>query len=166
VADIEVTVDDLNDRAVVETTQHVTQIITDDLSVAYVIEVEGGTAGQPGLSAYDLAVLEGFVGTRDQWLDTLVSTVPGPPGEDGEDGGPGPQGEPGPVPLLAQTLEFVPGLVWESPHALTFKPANVTVRDSAGTIHHPENIEHYQVSGVWWIRVTHRYVFGGTVDLS
>jgi len=41
-----------------------------------------------GLSAYELAVQEGFQGTLTQWLLSLV-------GEDGADGSPGPQGEQG-----------------------------------------------------------------------
>lgn len=36
-----------------------------------------------GLSAYDVAVANGFVGDEAAWLASLVSTVPGPAGEDG-----------------------------------------------------------------------------------
>jgi hypothetical protein len=51
-----------------------------------------------GRDAYQLAVAEGFVGTRQEWLDSLVgadgapgqdSTVPGPQGPPGEQGPPG-----------------------------------------------------------------------------
>ena len=41
----------------------------------------------PGFSAYDLAVQEGFTGTLNEWLDSLV----------GDDGPIGPEGPPGPV---------------------------------------------------------------------
>ena len=42
-----------------------------------------------GLSAYQLAVSRGFIGTLDEWLVSLN-------GKDGKDGEQGPQGEPGP----------------------------------------------------------------------
>lgn len=79
---------------------------------------EGGPEGPPGpdgLSAYQLAVAEGFEGTLEEWLASLVgpqgepgadSTVPGPQGPEGPQGEagpagadstvPGPQGEQGP----------------------------------------------------------------------
>lgn len=38
-----------------------------------------GTDGSNGLSAYELAVFEGFVGTEQEWLESLV----GPPGPSG-----------------------------------------------------------------------------------
>lgn len=43
---------------------------------------EGG--GADGASAYEIAVANGFVGTEQEWLDSLVgadSTVAGPPGD-------------------------------------------------------------------------------------
>jgi hypothetical protein len=58
-----------------------------------VIEIEisrgaPGPKGENGLSAYELAVAAGFVGSEEDWLLSLV----GIPGQQGE---PGPQGEPG-----------------------------------------------------------------------
>lgn len=47
-----------------------------------------GDKGDPGESAYELAVDEGYVGTLDEWLNSLK-------GEDGQDGAPGAQGAPG-----------------------------------------------------------------------
>ena len=44
-----------------------------------------GPQGAPGDSAYDVAVQEGFVGTEQEWLDSLI----------GATGDTGPQGEPG-----------------------------------------------------------------------
>lgn len=59
------------------------------------ITVEGGSTGgadgKDGLSAYELAVQEGFVGTLSEWLDSLV----GPEGPQGEQGIQGIQGEKG-----------------------------------------------------------------------
>lgn len=55
-----------------------------------------------GLSAYGIAVRQGFVGTEAEWLDSLRGET-GATGETGAAGGPGPQGEtgeagpPGPV---------------------------------------------------------------------
>ena len=48
--------------------------------------------GEDGLSAYDLAVQQGYTGTLDQWLDSLH----GPKGDPGEQGPQGIQGERGP----------------------------------------------------------------------
>jgi hypothetical protein len=47
-----------------------------------------GEKGDPGESAYELAVDEGYEGTLDQWLASLK-------GEPGEDGAPGTDGAPG-----------------------------------------------------------------------
>lgn len=43
---------------------------------------EKGDPGEPGLSAYQLAVQQGYTGTLQQWLDSLVGEE-GPPGQDG-----------------------------------------------------------------------------------
>jgi hypothetical protein len=51
--------------------------------------------GLPGLSAYEIAVSHGFVGTEDEWLESIkgspgsigaTSTIPGPPGPAGTNG--------------------------------------------------------------------------------
>ncbi|MFD5910242.1 polysaccharide deacetylase family protein [Streptomyces massasporeus] len=47
----------------------------------------GGTVGEPGQSAYEIAVDEGFTGTVTEWLASLV----GPEGEQGDAGPAGPQ---------------------------------------------------------------------------
>lgn len=47
--------------------------------------------GEAGKSAYDIAVEHGFVGTEEEWLESLR----GPQGEKGEQGEQGPQGEKG-----------------------------------------------------------------------
>lgn len=48
------------------------------------VEKLPGEKGEPGASAYELAVASGFEGTLDQWLASLQ----GAPGEKGADGGP------------------------------------------------------------------------------
>jgi len=53
-----------------------------------------GTPGADGLSAYEVAVENGFVGTEQEWLDSLVGPA-GADGADGADGAQGPQGDPG-----------------------------------------------------------------------
>lgn len=63
---------------------------------------EGG-AGKDGLSAYEVAVKNGYVGTETEWLNSLKMGPKGdpgpqgPPGVDGKDGAPGEQGPAGPV---------------------------------------------------------------------
>ena len=52
-----------------------------------------GQKGDPGDSAYQVALNNGFVGTEQQWLDSLI----GADGADGADGAQGPQGDPGPA---------------------------------------------------------------------
>lgn len=59
-----------------------------------------GTVGPPGKSAYEVAVDEGFVGSEQDWLDSLKGDqgdpgVPGAPGEPGEKGDKGDPGNPG-----------------------------------------------------------------------
>jgi hypothetical protein len=53
------------------------------------VTIPNGPDGDTGLSAYDVAVLNGFVGTQAAWLLTLV----GPQGEQGEQGEQGLPGE-------------------------------------------------------------------------
>lgn len=52
------------------------------------------TAGTAGKSAYQIAVEDGFVGTRAEWLKSLQGEK-GPEGPRGLQGVPGPQGKPG-----------------------------------------------------------------------
>ena len=55
------------------------------------INGKDGINGQNGKSAYDLAVENGYSGTVEEWLLSLI----GPQGEKGETGDPGPQGAKG-----------------------------------------------------------------------
>ena len=56
-----------------------------------------GPTGASGASAYEIAVEEGFVGTEDEWLASLVGPpgIQGPQGETGATGPQGPAGEDG-----------------------------------------------------------------------
>ena len=63
--------------------------------------ISGGGAGQPGKSAYEIAVEQGFEGDEQAWLESLKGEKgdpgpQGPPGADGKDGADGEQGPPGP----------------------------------------------------------------------
>lgn len=53
--------------------------------------LSGGTQGPAGLSAYAVAVKNGFIGSEQAWLASLQ----GEDGQDGADGDQGPQGPPG-----------------------------------------------------------------------
>jgi hypothetical protein len=106
---------------------------------AFSDELQEIAATTVGASAYEIAVLDGFVGTEAEWLDSLVGPqgeqgIQGAPGEDstvpGPEGDPGPQGDPGPgVPTggtygqtvtktddadYATTWRDVPGIVYPS----------------------------------------------------
>lgn len=72
------------------------------------VVVQGGAGGQgpkgdPGKSAYDIAMENGFVGTEQEWLDSLEGPAGpkgdqgdvGPAGQDGQDGQQGPKGDKG-----------------------------------------------------------------------
>ena len=63
--------------------------------------ISGGGAGEPGKSAYEIAVEHGFEGDEQAWLESLKGDKgdpgpQGPPGADGKDGADGEQGPPGP----------------------------------------------------------------------
>lgn len=63
---------------------------------AYSVNQGGGsgTPGADGKSAYEIAVDNGFVGTEQEWLDSLKGEQ-GDPGADGADGAPGADGADG-----------------------------------------------------------------------
>lgn len=47
--------------------------------------IAGGGVGEPGKSAYEIAVEHGFEGSEEEWLASLKGEQ-GPPGESGTDG--------------------------------------------------------------------------------
>lgn len=59
-----------------------------------IAEIQSGLNGKDGLSAYELAKENGFVGTLAEWLESLKG-LPGKDGENGHDGRDGADGEPG-----------------------------------------------------------------------
>lgn len=61
------------------------------LGLAAAMALPLAACGEAGKSAYDIAVEHGFVGTEEEWLESLR----GPQGEKGEQGEQGPQGEKG-----------------------------------------------------------------------
>ena len=66
----------------------------------YYIRGNGGGVGEPGKSAYEIAVEQGFEGDEQAWLESLKGDKgdpgpQGPPGADGKDGADGEQGPPG-----------------------------------------------------------------------
>lgn len=74
-------------------------ITTLALAKAYTNEVAGsGVKGDPGKSAYQIAVENGFQGTEQEWLDSLIGPI-GPKGDKGDQGLPGIQGIQGPIGL-------------------------------------------------------------------
>ena len=72
-------------------------VLDGDLSLSNVLDGQGGTYNRydwRGYSAYEVAVQEGFVGTKAEWLASLQGAT-GPQGEQGIQGQTGPQGPKG-----------------------------------------------------------------------
>ena len=69
--------------------------------------IKGKLTGLPdtirGYSAYEVAVLDGFSGTKDEWLESLVGEK-GDKGDKGDKGATGPQGQQG-----IQGIQGIPG---------------------------------------------------------
>ena len=74
------------------------RVVSDgDLSLSNVLDGQGGTYSRydwRGYSAYEIAVQEGFVGTKAEWLASLQGAT-GPQGDQGVQGQTGPQGPKG-----------------------------------------------------------------------
>jgi hypothetical protein len=54
---------------IIEPTENLVTIVIDDNCEEVTIIAEG--LGAPGLSAYDIAVANGFVGTEEEWIESL-----------------------------------------------------------------------------------------------
>jgi hypothetical protein len=89
---------------------------------SYGFVVSDGQPGQDGASAYSLAVSNGFLGTEQEWLASLV----GPQGPSGTDG-------------FFEFDKVEPDDVWIITHNLGFRP-NITVFDLDGAVVHGDII--------------------------
>lgn len=92
-------------------------VLDGELSLSNVLDGQGGTYNRydwRGYSAYEVAVQEGFVGTKAEWLASLQGAT-GPKGDQGVQGqtGPqGPKGDPGDDYILTeQDKQEIAGLV-------------------------------------------------------
>lgn len=114
-----------------------TTVVVTETETVEIQETVLGVQGEAGLSAYEVAVRDGFVGTEDEWLASLVgptgpqgpSGATGPQGAQGQPGLPGTQGDLGGV---FQYEQVQSSTVWQVDHNLGYYP-NVTTVDSAGT---------------------------------
>src|SRR5690625_2342276 len=79
--------------------------------------IAGGGEGEPGKSAYEIAVEHGFVGSEEEWLESLKGEKgdkgdPGEPGATGATGAKGDKGDKGDpgadgFPTEAMWIDFV-----------------------------------------------------------
>lgn len=101
-----------------------------------------GPAGPAGLSAYEVALANGFVGTEEEWLASLVGPQgpqglqgpQGPQGPQGETGPQGPQGETGPDGLSAYEIAVANGFVGTEAEWLASLEASVEFFDEGVSI--------------------------------
>jgi hypothetical protein len=75
------------------------------------IIIEKSGVGRDGLSAYQIAISNGFIGTEQEWLDSLKGATGG----------------------NYIHNQMVPDSTWNVVHNLGYKP-NIQVEDSAGSI--------------------------------
>lgn len=96
-------------------------VIIDPEATEHILVVEeSGKPGDPGKSAYQIAVDHGFVGTEEEWLESL-------------EGDPGPAG--GGAAMTYIHYQPLPSAIWSVVHSLGKHPA-VTVEDGGGSIVH------------------------------
>lgn len=114
-------------------------VVTQTGPSSYTVVSNSGSAGK---SAYQMAVDEGFVGTVEQWLASLV----GPPGPSGQS---------------YYHDQMSASAVWTITHNLGFYP-NATVIDSAGSLQVGET-EYVDLNT---ITITYLVPFAGKAYLS
>ena len=119
----EVTVSDVNDGA-----NGVSPIIIVNPDTSLTIkDVKGEQTtktlkGEDGISAYQVAAKNGFLGTEKEWLLSLE-------GKDGEDGAPGPAGEPtGITATAAEPSKKYTGMLWKHTGNINGLIKNATYR--------------------------------------
>lgn len=105
-----------------------------------------GDPGPEGDSAYQLAVLNGFIGTQQDWLDSLV----------------GPPGAAGAAPQSYSHSQSPASADWLVNHNLGYNPGGITVIDSGGTPW--EGVVEYIDANNLMIHFT--TAFGGTAQVS
>ena len=81
--------------------------------------------------AYQLALANGFVGTLNQWLDSL-SGATGPAGPDGPDGPTGPTGPQGPTGATGPALELTSGPVRSTAGTSSIADNALTIAQTSG----------------------------------
>lgn len=100
-------------------------------------------AGADGESAYQIAVRNGFVGTEEEWLLSLV-------GADGVSG------------AYHHTQGF-PSTVWNINHNLGYNPGGITIEDSAHRNISGGEIDYIDLDN---LTITFAVSFSGTADMS
>jgi hypothetical protein len=127
---------------VVSATPTIVRIIGVEQAGPMGLQGDQGELGPTGLSAYEVALLEGFVGTEELWLESLV----------------GPQGLPG---GSYRHVQNATASSWVIVHSLGYEP-NVAVFDSGGT----QVIGDITHNSVNQLTVTFSSAFSGVAYLS
>lgn len=83
---------------------------------AQILVLPGAVKGDRGDSAYEQALSAGFVGTLEDWLNSLVGPAGGTPET-----------------LAYEHIQSVPSRVWLVNHNLPFQPGGISTFDSAGS---------------------------------
>ena len=106
----------------------------------------GESNSLPGLSAYQLAVLQGFEGTIADWLLSLQGPPgePGEPGSQGPQGPQGPQGNPGPRGVATIKLNTA-NTVFKNP--VNFQETPAASGNYEGTMELKDNVQANKVFG-------------------
>jgi hypothetical protein len=82
---------------ITETIETVALTVTEAAPDEIVVTISEALQGERGISAYAVAVEQGFAGSVAQWLASLHSTVAGPQGPQGPQGLKGDTGSQGPT---------------------------------------------------------------------
>lgn len=78
---------------------YTTESDVEEIVGQHIEKIPAGPAGTDGLSAYEIAVVNGYEGTEQEWLKSLKGE-PGENGADGEKGEPGEKGDNGETPVI------------------------------------------------------------------
>jgi hypothetical protein len=112
--------------------------------------VFSGPAGPAGPSAYEVAVDNGYTGTEAQWLNSLVSTTPGPQGPAGPTGETGAQGIQGIMgPQGAQGIQGAAGARGSKWYDGTTAPSGITGATNGDYYLNTVNGDVYEYNNGW-----------------